>query len=463
MPAYRTDTIVARATAQGRAAIAIVRLSGPAAFAISSQLLRPRSPRGWGRDWQLTRCDALDPNDGLHLDDVLAVRMPAPNTYTGEDSVEIHCHGSPVVLERLIGAALQGGARAAEPGEFTRRAVLNGRMDLLQAEAVADLVSAPLLAGVKAANQQLEGALSARLFQIRTRIVDLLADVEAHIDFADEDLVDEDARRRSNTALEVARQLDELTSGFEASRRAREGYRVVLAGRPNVGKSSLFNALIGFGRAIVADEPGTTRDSIEETVDVQGHGFVLVDTAGIRESAGRSESIAIERSRAAASSADIRIAVFDCSSPLVAADHELLSKRGANGTTLYVLNKCDLGEGLTSIDRQLLDDLDGPVVKTSALGSAGLDELRRTLLDATRVLRGDASVPVGLSRERHRSAAERARTAIERARALLVVNEQSEVAAVEIRDALAELSAITEPLDDDAVLDHIFSEFCVGK
>jgi tRNA modification GTPase len=336
-------------------------------------------------------------------------------------------------------------------------------MDLLQAEAVADLVSAPLLAGVKAANQQLEGALSARLCEIRTRIVDLLADVEAHIDFADEDLAEEDARRRSATAFDVARQLDALTSGFETSRRAREGYRVVLTGRPNVGKSSLFNALLGFGRAIVTDEPGTTRDSVEETIDIQGLGFVLVDTAGIRENAGRSETIAIERSRAAASSADICIAVFDCSSPLLASDQELLSKRGANGTTLYVLNKCDLGEGLTPIDRRLFDELDVPVVRTSALGSIGLAELRHRLLAATRVLRGDASVPVGLSRERHRAAADRARVAIERAGALLAANEQSEVAAVEIRDALTELTAITEPLDDEVVLDRIFSEFCVGK
>ncbi len=438
-------------------------MSGPAAFDIGSQLLRPRSPRGWGGSWQLTRCEALDPSDGIQLDDVLAVRMPGPNTYTGEDSVEIHCHGSPVVVDRLIGAALQSGARAADPGEFTRRAVLNGRMDLLQAEAVADLVSAQLLAGVKAANQQLEGALSGRLSRIRAQIVDLLADVEAHIDFADEDIAEEDARRRSNVASDVAQQLEALTTGFEASMRAREGYRVVLAGRPNVGKSSLFNALIGFGRAIVTDEPGTTRDSIEETIDLHGHGFVLVDTAGIRENAGRSESIAIERSRAAAASADIRIAVIDGSSPLVAADHELLAKREANGATLCVLNKCDLGEGLTSIDRRLLDRLDGPIVRTSALGSIGLDDLRRALIDAASALRGDASVTIGLSRERHRAAAERARTALERARGLLAANEQSEVAAVELRDALVELAAITEPLDNEAVLDRIFAEFCVGK
>jgi tRNA modification GTPase len=389
--------------------------------------------------------------------------MAGPDTYTGEDSIEIHCHGSPVVVDRLIGAALQAGARAAEPGEFTRRAVLNGRMDLLQAEAVADLVSSQLLAGVKAANQQLEGALSSRLSWIRTRIVDLLADVEAHIDFADEDIAEEDARRRSTVALDIAQRLEALTSGFEASRRAREGYRVVLAGRPNVGKSSLFNALIGFGRAIVADEPGTTRDSVEEIVDLQGHGFVLIDTAGIREDAGRSESIAIERSRAAASSADIRIAVIDASSPLVTADHELLAKREANGATLCVLNKCDLGEGLTSNDRRLLDELDGPIVRTSALGLIGMDDLRRALIDTASALRGDASVPAGLSRERHRSAAERARAALERARGLLATNERSEVAAVELRDALAELAAITEPLDNEAILDRIFAEFCVGK
>ena len=322
---YRADTIVARATAPGRSAIAIVRLSGPTAFDVASRLLRPRGLRGVARAWQLSRYEAIDPLDDRVLDDVLAVRMPGPKTYTGEDIVEIHCHGSPVVVERLIGAALTAGARGAEPGEFTRRAVFNGRMDLLQAEAVVDLVDAPILSGVKAACRQLEGALSSRIRDIRDRILGLLADVEAHIDFADDDIAEEDARARVASAAGIIATLDDLTCGFHSQRRERDGYRVVLSGRPNVGKSSLFNALVGFDRAIVADECGTTRDVIEETIDLGGWAFVLADTAGFRAADSRSEGVAVERSRAAAESADIAVLVVDGSSPLTDGDWDLIA------------------------------------------------------------------------------------------------------------------------------------------
>jgi tRNA modification GTPase len=460
---YRADTIVARATAPGRSAVAIVRLSGPAAFEIASRLLRTRRARDGALPWRLSRYDAIDPTDDGVLDDVLAVRMPGPKTYTGEDVVEIHCHGSPVIVERLVGAALSAGARGAEPGEFTRRAVLNGRMDLLQAEAVVDLIDAPVLSGVKAACRQLEGSLSSRIREIRAQILEVLADVEAHIDFTDDDVAEEDATVRVVSVAGIVEALDKLTRGFHAQRREREGYRVVLSGRPNVGKSSLFNALLGFARAIVADECGTTRDSIEETVDTRGWAFVLTDTAGMRDTDSVSETAAVERSRAAAEAADICVCVVDGSLPLTGDDLALIGACRASGETLCVLNKSDLGDGTTVANREYLAQLGLPLLRISALEPGGAEALQHALIRAAKRIRGDTSPPAGLTRERHHSAAERTRAALDRATVLLTANEQSELAAVELRDALRELAAVTDPLDNEHVLDRIFAEFCVGK
>ncbi len=459
---YPADTIVARATAPGRAAVAIVRLRGSTAFDIAAAILDPRLPGRWSEPWRLVRCAAIDPVDRRVLDDVLAVRMPGPNTYTGEDCVEIHCHGSPVIVDRLSGVALTAGARAAQAGEFTRRAVLNGRMDLLQAEAVADLVATPVLAGVKAACRQLEGAVSERIASLRMRVLDLLADVEAHIDFADEDLGSENSAAQLALATAISEDLDTLTGGFDIARRLRDGYRVVLSGRPNVGKSSLFNGLVGFERAIVADEAGTTRDALEEIVDMQGHGFVLTDTAGIRETSGYSESIAVRRSRVEAASADISVRVIDTSERLTDGDLELLAADVA-GEAICVLGKSDLRERLLATDREYIARLPYPAVSASAVAADGLHALQFALITAAARLRGDATVPPGLTRERHRAAAERARDSLERARVLMRSSIQSELVAAELRDALSELATITEPLDNEAVLDRIFAEFCVGK
>lgn len=461
---YRADTIVARATAPGRSAVAIVRLSGAGAFPIASLVLKPRHARQSMRPWQLVRCDAIDPADQVVIDDVLAVRMPGPNSYTGEDVVEIHCHGSPVVVERLMGVALAAGARDAEPGEFTRRAVLNRRMDLLQAEAIVDLIDAPVLSGVKAACRQLDGAVSKRVSGIRDAVMAILADVEAHIDFSDDDLSDEDAPARLAAIARVVDDLDALLSGFQAARRERDGYRVVFYGRPNVGKSSLFNALVGFGRAIVANESGTTRDTLEETIDLEGWALVLTDTAGMRDASSVSEAAAVERSRTVAASADIAVCVLDGSLPLTDVDHRLLLDPPSSGALLCVLNKSDLGDGMRSCDRELLTSVGVPTVRVSALDGSAAATLQTLLIDAAKRVRGsDTTPPAGLSRERHRAAAERTRIALGRTLNAMASSERTELAAIELRDALDELATITEPLDNEQVLDRIFAEFCVGK
>jgi len=460
---YRVDTIASRATAAGRAAIAIIRLSGPDAVTMAEQFLRSSRPLGEMPPWRLGRFSAVDPADGHIIDEVLAVRMAAPRSYTAEDVVEIHCHGSPVVVDALLGAAMLAGARLAEPGEFTRRAVLNGRMDLIQAEAVGDLIEAPVLSGAKAAWQRLSGALSNRVSGIRSGLLSILSNVEAYIDFSDDDLPEENAGDELAALSAVRGDVEALLSGFVGARREQEGYRVVLAGKPNVGKSSLLNSLLGFERAIVSLEAGTTRDTITETVDVSGFAFVITDTAGVRETSSASESLAVARSLQEAVDADILLRVFDGSSPLDEADLRVLGLKTKEGAELIVVNKSDLPTGLTADDQRRLRAVGCEVISASALETGGSEDLRHTLVSRAGALKGDAAASAGLSRERHRAALERALAAIDDAMALMTRGDQAELASIELRRALAEISGITEALDNEQVLDLIFSRFCLGK
>lgn len=460
---YRADTIVARATAPGRAAIAILRLSGSEAVAIAERLLHSDRPLRDLPPWTLSRFSALDPADGCVIDDVLAVRMPAPRSYTSEDVVEIHCHGSTVVVDALLGAALLVGARLAEPGEFTRRAVLNGRMDLIQAEAVADLIEAPVLSGAKAAWQRLSGVVSTRILELRARLLSVLSNLEAHIDFSDDDLPEEDSVEQLQALVGVSREIEDLLGGFTTARREQEGFRVVLAGKPNVGKSSLLNALLGFERAIVSPEAGTTRDAIMETVDLRGFAFVITDTAGVRETHSASESLAVDRSRQEAANADILVRVFDASAPLDDADLRVLQLRSADGAGICVLNKSDLMPGLTVDDHCRLETTGCAVVSASASAPGGGDGLRRALVAVAQTLKGDAGASAALGRERHRAALQRASVAVLAARNLMTRGENTELASAELRSALTEIAGITEALDNEQILDLIFSSFCIGK
>lgn len=460
---YRADTIVARATAAGRAAISIIRLSGSEAVEIAERLLRSdRSLRDLP-PWTLARFSALDPVDGSVIDDVLAVRMPAPRSYTAEDVVEIHCHGSAVVVDALLGSALLAGARLADPGEFTRRAVLNGRIDLIQAEAVADLIEAPVLAGAKAAWQRLSGALSTEILELRARLLSVLANLEAYIDFSDDDLPEEDTGEQLLTLTEVSRLIENLLGGFTAARREQEGFRVVLTGKPNVGKSSLLNALLGFERAIVSPEAGTTRDTIMETVDLRGFAFVITDTAGVRESSSTAESLAVARSHEAAANADIVLRVFDGSCPLDDSDLGVLQLPSMEVAGICVVNKSDLEPALTEDDHRRLEATGDAMVSASAAVAGGCEELKRALVAAARTLKGDSATSSALGRERHRAALQRALAAIVEARVLMTRGDQAELASVELRMALAEIAGITEALDNEQVLDRIFASFCLGK
>ena len=438
----------------------MIRISGADAFQIADRLVQIRSGRS-PNPWQLHLSTVRDPN-GEPIDDALVVRMPGPRTYSGEDIVEIQCHGSPVVVERIVAACIATGARAADPGEFSRRAVLNGRMDLAQAEAVADLIDARATSGARAAWNHLQGALSDRLVALRQTIIAVLADVEANVDFSDEELPTENVPARVESIEGVCADIDALLATFEMGRRQREGLRVVMLGPPNVGKSSLVNALLGEDRMIVSDEPGTTRDSVHETVDVEGIALLLTDTAGLRDTPSAAESAAVARSKSEVDNADFVVLVCDGSRPFSQDDLDVVAEVG-NARGLVAVNKSDLPTSWMDETNEALSALGWPMVATSAVTGAGCDQLRALLREFAGTAEAELSEPVLLGRVRHRTGLESARTALAAAIALLGKESTSELAALELRSALDSLAGVTDPLGSEEVLDRVFAEFCLGK
>lgn len=457
---YRADTIVACATPPGRGAVSIVRISGEDAFAIAGRVVQPRAATR-AKPWVL-QLSLVHDTDGQPLDDALVVRMPGPRTYTGEDIVEIQCHGSPVIVESIVRTCIMAGARAAEPGEFSRRAVLNGRMDLAQAEAVVDLIEARASGGVRAAWNQLQGALSDRLGVLRSTLVGVLADVEANVDFTDEELPAENIPARVDAVRSVCTDIDALLGTFAVGRRQREGLRVVMIGPPNAGKSSLVNALLGDERMIVSDEPGTTRDSVHESVEVAGLSLVLTDTAGLRDTPSSAEAAAVQRSHAEAEVADLVLLVLDGARVLSDSDRTII-ERVAPKRGIVAVNKSDLAPAWTDDDRSSIDALGWPIVATSALDGSGCESLRGSLREFAASVGGEMSEPVVLGRVRHQTGLEAARERLIVAERLLEDEATSDLAAVELRSALEALAGVTDPLGSEEVLDRVFSEFCIGK
>ena len=470
-----SKTIAAIATPSGRGGVGIVRVSGPA----SGDILRTLVP-DWPDDHAShnLRLSQIHDTDGELIDESLAVMMEGPKTYTGEDVVEFQCHGGPIILRRVLDATLEAGATTAEPGEFTRRAFLNGRLDLTQAEAVADLVNATSESAHKMALEHLQGRLGESIEAERERVAEALTLVEAAIDFAHEEHVYQIERdeilERLNTTID---ELQRLEDQFDRGRRQREGVRVVILGPTNAGKSTLFNALYGSDRAIVTPVAGTTRDFLEEELHLEGVALRVMDTAGLRETTDEVESIGIERSRELKDKADLALWVIDRSEGLSEEAREELAELESSDTpTIAVVNKMDLEDNFTDEDRDFLDSMTH-VDRTRLAGAAGdnsddgdsieaadiegLEALTDTLAEiAERLTDGEG---VLLSRARHLESVRSAREHLEQARRAVRQEMDHEFIALDLRDGLDDLGEIVGEVSTDDILGRIFSEFCVGK
>lgn len=445
------DTIAALATPAGLGAVAIVRVSGPRSRRIARCLLG-RLPRP--RTAALAR---IRDAEGRHLDQGLALFFEAPHSYTGEDVLEIQGHGGPVVAQLVLDAVLAAGARLAEPGEFSRRAFSNGKLDLTQAEAVADLIAAQSAAAARAAAASLSGAFSARVEQLRARLDGLRVCIEAHLDFPDED-VDAIPEADLLDDLEaLARHIDTLLSCAEQGALLSDGLRLVLAGPPNAGKSSLMNRLLDSDRAIVTAQPGTTRDALEERFAVDGLPLVLTDTAGLRQAPDEAEAAGIERTHRAVAAADQVLLVVDASRGEADAQLRQIDLSLDPAHTTLIRNKCDL----TGEQPSIHTEPNGRYRLTlSALTGAGIDLLREHLktLAGYRASEGQFS-----ARRRHLVHLREVREVVERARSACRAEAGLEIIAEELRIARRELGAIVGEQTPDALLGEIFATFCIGK
>lgn len=466
------DTIVAIATPPGRGGIGIVRLSGPDAWPMGTRLVRLNTPLQAGRTQLTSVLDPADPAAGA-IDQAVVTAFQAPHSYTGENIVEIAAHGSPVVLEILLHGALSDGARLAQPGEFTQRAFLNHRIDLTQAEAIHDLIAAQTLEQVRMAAQQLGGALSRRIAPAKERLLHLIALLEAGMDFASGELDDVDVVPPPQIAAAVAQvltPLQQLSASYAHGHRLREGAALALVGRPNVGKSSLFNRLLERERAIVTPQPGTTRDTVEEAIAIGGIPVRLIDTAGLRLAseapADQAEAMGIARSREALADADLVLLVLDSTAPFTPEQQALLDSL-AGRPHLVVHNKIDLlsmnpesyprtASSATSHKHET-DEL-----YTSAHTGEGIGPLRDAIL---RVLAGAGSpVTEGvLNNLRQRQAVDEAIAALQAADEANANHLAHELLLIDLHRALHSLDLLTGATTTDAILNRIFSTFCIGK
>jgi len=455
------ETIVAVSTPPGRGGIGIVRLSGPHALEIGTGLVRLRGTVEHARARLADIPDPeTDPETGAPIDEAVVTYFAGPRSYTGEDLVEIAAHGSPVVLEMLVRLALRAGARLARPGEFTERAFLSGRLDLTQAEAVRDLIEAQTLYQARVAAEQMGGALSRRIQPAKQSLVELIALLEAGIDFAEDDVdvtPDVEIVTRIDT---ISLELATLARSFEHGRLVHEGQRLAIVGRPNVGKSSLFNRLLERERAIVTATPGTTRDLVSERLSLGGIPVELVDTAGLREASEEAEVIGIRKSREALAEADLVLVVLDASLPLRDDEATLLASL-AGRRVIAVMNKWDLN--LNGGAGSLLESpLTVQAVATSALTGHGMADLREALSSLVRNPRGESESGM-LTSIRHFEAVSGALEALRAAQAAVPAKTPHEMLLLDLYSALRHLDSLTGETTADDILNRIFSSFCIGK
>lgn len=454
-------TIAAISTPPGAGGIGIIRMSGDMARHILTTLFQPKDPACRFQSHRLYYGHILQPEGGKVVDEVLAVYMAAPNTYTREDVVEIHCHGSFIVLHSILDLILSSGARLAAPGEFTKRAFLNGRIDLTQAEAVIDILAAKTRKGVDLAQEQLSGALYRRIVPIRQSLVRARAIIEVAIDFPDEDveIANHDVLIEQ-LEREVAEPLARLLQNADAGKIYREGISIVIAGLPNVGKSSLLNTILQEERALVTSIPGTTRDSIEEIVDIMGMPVRLIDTAGIRDEAGEVEVLGIQRARELINSADVVLFLIDGARTL-SEDDQRLYAQVCHKPLIPVINKIDICAGNLP-DLSSLSGI-GPSVAISAREQVGIEELKQAIFSAVTSGREQWEEGGCAPNIRHKLALLAASEACAQVLSALRIGLTNDLIAVDLQECLLCLAEIVGETTTEDILDVIFQQFCLGK
>lgn len=455
-------TIAAIATAPGEAGIGIVRISGEKALEILQKVFRPK------RNINVIEIPsrrvvygyAVD-SDGKILDEILAIVMRKPYSYTTEDVVELHCHGGIVPVKKIMEEILKHGAEVAEPGEFTKRAFINGRIDLAQAEAVIDVITSKTETGLNAALNQLEGELSVAIKEIMGKLLSMLAHIEASIDFPEHDIEEITTTNIKNMLLEAKASTAALVESFDEGKIVRDGLSTAIIGRPNVGKSSLLNVLLKENRAIVTEVPGTTRDIIEEYLNIGGVLVRLIDTAGIRETEDIVEKIGVERTKAAIESSELVVLVLDASSELLPEDYEIIELVKSK-KVICVLNKTDLG---FAISKEYLNKLFSPdnVIEMSVKNRVGIDKLEDGIKGL--VFHGRLSINKNrmVTNIRHKNLLDKALENIERAVSSIEEGIPVDLVSVDIREAWRNLGAITGDAVEEDIVNEIFSKFCIGK
>ncbi|WP_075756567.1 tRNA uridine-5-carboxymethylaminomethyl(34) synthesis GTPase MnmE [Sporomusa sphaeroides] len=457
------DTISAIATAIGEGGIGIIRISGSKAMAIAGKLFISKSGKTVDSllSHQVMYGHIIDPASGETVDEAILLSMRAPRSYTCEDVVEIHCHGGPVPLKRILDLTLVQGARLAEPGEFTKRAFLNGRLDLAQAEAVIDIIRSKTDASLKVAVGNLSGQLSEQVRALRHAVLRMIAQLEAAIDFPEEDIEEAAAADVAQLIAEAKSRLTTLLATAQTGRILREGLATVIIGKPNVGKSSLLNALLREKRAIVTDIPGTTRDIIEEYVNIGGIPLKIIDTAGIRDTADVVEKIGVERAKALVEQADLILLLLDSSAPLSPEDRavlELLPGKQA----IVLINKSDLPARL---ETEEVEKYTGGrlVLKISVAREEGLAALEQAIVDMVyggQVSPGEAAF---VNNVRHSAALRAALERLNDAEATIEAGMPSDCIVVDLREAWEKLGAVTGDTVGEDIIDQIFTQFCIGK
>ena len=459
-----SSTIAAISTPFGTSGIGIVRMSGPEAFDIAGSIFISNRAFNEIGTHTVTHGKIVDPANDRMLDDVLLIKMAAPNTFTAEDVVEINCHGGINVLKNVLALLFRQGARAAGPGEFTKRAFINGRMDLTQAEAVIDLINAKTDEGSRAAAAQLEGRLSKQIRDERKKLIELIAHIEAVVEYPEYDIEEVTGDNVCEGVRIVRDKLVKITEGYERGRLIREGITAAIIGKPNAGKSSLLNVLSGSSKAIVTDVPGTTRDIIEEYVNVRGIPVRFLDTAGIRSTVDPVESIGVERAKKAALEAEPVILVLDAQTGLLAEDMDIIFSM-KDRKRIILINKTDKAhdDEIADMKLKLRQNSDIPVVVASMLDGTGIDELLRTIEEILMEGVTDTGNEVLITNVRHRQLLENAIGSLEQAETAHLDGLPLDFVTIDIKESADFLGQITGESVNEDVVNEIFSRFCIGK